>query len=454
MNIINKILTIRNATTTDAEQLCIWWNDGKVMEHAGFPNGLNETPEKICESLASDTDETHRRHMIELSGSPIGEMNYRDKGNKTAEIGIKICDFNMQGKGYGTTLLTMFINTLFTYYGYDKIILDTNVKNERAQNVYEKKLGFRRIGIRENSWRNQLGELQSSIDYDLKKDDWFATQKEPPQYIHIRLETPAHHHAVEEMTREAFWRFWESDRKICDEHFLVHKLRNSQAFVPELNYIAEVDGRLAGHIIYTKSRIEDDAGKCHETLTFGPLTVLPEFQGKGVGKALMRHTFDEARRLGYRAVIILGHPDYYPQVGFRRAAEFNITTADGKTFDPFMALPLYDGALDGICGRYYIDAVYEQLNQKDVLEFDKRFPPKKPHTLTAVSVLLDRLDPDAAKAVEGLDLPSLDAMRAKSEREISVLPGIDRKAIDTIRTVMTQHNYQWGKSKGKSYRNL
>ena len=135
-------LTIRNATVTDAEQLCLWWNDGKVMAHAGFPKGLNETPENIRKSLLTDTDETHRRHIIELDDKPIGEMNYRNKGNRTAEIGIKICDFHAQNKGYGTALLTMFIDALFTYYSYDKIILDTNVKNLRAQYVYEKSWVF------------------------------------------------------------------------------------------------------------------------------------------------------------------------------------------------------------------------------------------------------------------------------------------------------------------------
>ena len=72
-----KNLTIRNAVSADAEQLCAWWNDGKVMAHAGFPNGVGCTPEEIRESLASDRDESHRRHIIELDGTPIGEMNYR-----------------------------------------------------------------------------------------------------------------------------------------------------------------------------------------------------------------------------------------------------------------------------------------------------------------------------------------------------------------------------------------
>jgi len=202
--------------------------------------------------------------------------------------------------------------------------------------------------------------------------------------LNIRLETPADHYAVEEITRDAFWVFWDSDywekgKKICDEHLLVHKLRNVDALVPELNYVAESDGEIVGHIIYTKSRIESGDGEKHETLTFGPLTVKPEYQRKGIGKALMQHTLAKAKELGYRAVLIFGHPEYYPRVGFKRAAEFGVTTPDGRTFDAFMVFPLYEGALDGIHGKYYVDPVFEDLPQEEALEFDKRFPPKPPY---------------------------------------------------------------------------
>ena len=170
-------LTIRNALQADAEQLCAWWNDGKVMAHAGYPNGLNITADEIRGSLVNDTDDTHRRHIIEFDGKPIGEMNYRNKGNHIAEIGIKICDFTQQEKGLGTTLLSMFIDALFNIYGYSKIILDTNTNNKRAQHVYEKKLGFKIVGVREQAWRDQLGVMQSAIDYELTKADWMSMQR-------------------------------------------------------------------------------------------------------------------------------------------------------------------------------------------------------------------------------------------------------------------------------------
>ena len=96
-------LTIRNATVEDADLLSSWWNDGKIMAHAGFPNGTGETAGEIAENLKKDTDE-NRRLIIELDKRPIGEMNYSRKSEDTVEIGIKICDFLEHNKGYGKIL--------------------------------------------------------------------------------------------------------------------------------------------------------------------------------------------------------------------------------------------------------------------------------------------------------------------------------------------------------------
>jgi predicted N-acetyltransferase YhbS len=259
--------------------------------------------------------------------------------------------------------------------------------------------------------------------------------------LSLRLERPEDYYAVEELTREAFWR---SIRGFCDEHLLVHRMRNVPAFVRELDYVAEMDGRIVGNIMYTRARIEDASGEAHEVLTFGPLSVLPGYQNRGIGRALMRHTFEEARKLGWRAIVIFGHPDYYPRIGFRRASEFGLTTADGKNFDAFMALPLYEGALDGIQGRFFIDPVFENLDENDVLEFDKGFPPKERYVPVPVSVLMSRLDADKVKAVEELGCAYLDELTHRSEREIMSAEGIDEKAVEIIRQVMLEHGWRWG----------
>ena len=265
--------------------------------------------------------------------------------------------------------------------------------------------------------------------------------------IQFRLETPADYRAVEELTREAFWAFWEPNQNICNEHLLVHRLRSVPSFVPELDFVAELDGMIVGHIIYTKSKIIDDAGHEHEMLTFGPISVLPEYQSLGIGQALMRHSFEEAHRLGFRAVLIFGHPDYYPRAGFRRAAEFGITTADGGSFDAFMVYPLFVSALDGVNGRYYIDPVYDQLTEEATLEFDRQFPYKEPFVTTSFNILLDRLEPDARSAMESIGCQSLEMMTSISEREISSLLGVNVAAVETIRSILHENGIRWGESK-------
>ena len=164
-----KNLRIRNATIEDADILTTWWNDGAVMAHAGFPNGIGEKPEHVAEKIVTDDDNKSRRLILELDNCAIGEACFYNLGNKVVEIGIKICDFSKQEKGLGRLYLSMLIYALFEEYGYEKVILDTNLKNKRAQHVYEK-LGFKKVRVNYDSWKNQIGELESSVDYELYPD--------------------------------------------------------------------------------------------------------------------------------------------------------------------------------------------------------------------------------------------------------------------------------------------
>ena len=160
-----KQITIRNAEEADAPLLADWWNDGAVMAHAGFPRGLGTTAEKVAKDIRLDSDDTRRRLILTYSDVPIGEMCFRNVGNDTADIGIKICESAYQEKGIGRAALSLLIRHLMET-GYRKIVLDTNLKNQRAQHVYEK-LGFRKVCINVDSWQNQLGEWESSVDYEL-----------------------------------------------------------------------------------------------------------------------------------------------------------------------------------------------------------------------------------------------------------------------------------------------
>lgn len=168
-------LIIRNAEAMDAEQLCRWWNDGNVMAHAGWPNGLGTTVGQVKAELAAHTDDTKRRLIIEINGSSAGEMSYRNLNDGSVEIGIKICDSSKQEKGHGRKLLSMLISELFSM-GYDKVVLDTNLNNKRAQHVYES-LGFEKVKVHEQAWKDQLGQWQGSVDYELEPQNFINYAK-------------------------------------------------------------------------------------------------------------------------------------------------------------------------------------------------------------------------------------------------------------------------------------
>ena len=159
---------LRNAEAGDAAQLAAWWNDGKVMAHAGFPLGLGTTPERIATEIAPDSDDTRRRLILEYREKPIGEMSIRILQGNAAEIGVKICEAEYQERGIGRIALSMLIGELFRR-GYEKIVLDTNLNNTRAQHVYEL-LGFQKTGVRYDAWTDQVGRLQSAVDYELTPD--------------------------------------------------------------------------------------------------------------------------------------------------------------------------------------------------------------------------------------------------------------------------------------------
>ena len=168
-------LIIRNAEAGDAAQLTAWWNDGAVMAHAGWPNGLGTTEDKVTAELMTHSDDTKRRLMLEISNQAVGEMSYRNLNNGSVEIGIKICDSSKQEKGHGRKLLSMLISELFSM-GYDKVVLDTNLNNKRAQHVYES-LGFEKVKVHEQAWKDQLGQWQGSVDYELEPQNFINYAK-------------------------------------------------------------------------------------------------------------------------------------------------------------------------------------------------------------------------------------------------------------------------------------
>ena len=190
--------------------------------------------------------------------------------------------------------------------------------------------------------------------------------------IEIRLEQKNDYRIVEELTREAFWNLHVPG---CNEHLLAHALRSSPSFIPALDFVALKDGCIVGNIMYCRSTVKDQE-KIHDVITFGPISVLPEFQKQGIGSALIVHSLRAAADMGLKAVLIYGDPDYYHRFGFKSAKEFNISTSEGTFMEALMALELCEGALCGVSGRFFEDEVYH-VSDAELIEFEKTFPYKE-----------------------------------------------------------------------------
>jgi GNAT superfamily N-acetyltransferase len=196
----------------------------------------------------------------------------------------------------------------------------------------------------------------------------------------LRLEEKSDYRRVEEVTREAFWNFYAPG---ANEHFLVHSLRGSSDFIPELDIVAVEGNEIVGNIIYSRSSVTATDGKIYEFITVGPISVLPSHQNKGIGKAMIEYTANLARELGYRAIILYGYPAYYSRLGFKPSLLYKISNGSGRYPASLQVLELYPGALDGISGKFAESSVFEESETKpeELAEFEATFPPKeKAHT--------------------------------------------------------------------------
>jgi predicted N-acetyltransferase YhbS len=190
--------------------------------------------------------------------------------------------------------------------------------------------------------------------------------------IILRLEEEKDYRIVEELTRDAFWNVYFPG---CGEHFLIHTLRNTNEFIKELDFVAIYNNELIGNIVYVKAKIKN-MDKEYTVLTFGPISVLPEYQNNGIGSKLINHTINLSKEMGYKAIIIYGDHDYYKRFGFKGSKEYNITNKEEKYPAALLVLELYPNALDKINGMFDEGKPYE-INEREFEEFEKGFNKKE-----------------------------------------------------------------------------
>lgn len=289
-------LTIRDALPADAPLLCRWWNDGKVMEHAGFPQGLGTSVEKITQKLLEPDNRTHLL-IIESEGLPIGEMNWRREESDHAEIGIKICESDRQEKGFGSRLIAMLCRDLFANRGIARITLNTMLENQRAQYVYEK-LGFVKTGVRENCWRDQTGKLRTAVDYQLLPQQLRLPfgEKEP----WVRDAVPADRKAIAEIYRTLFEAMSNLQPQYIqaaeqDPDFILKIITESKKDI----LVAQCDVQLLGFALVLMTHTPPY--RCfvpHPYADLLDLAVLPAARGKGLGTLLLQAVKSWAKAYG------------------------------------------------------------------------------------------------------------------------------------------------------------
>lgn len=191
----------------------------------------------------------------------------------------------------------------------------------------------------------------------------------------IRTETENDYPAVENLTREAFWNVYVPG---CSEHYFVHTMRSHKDFIPELAFVMELEGKIIGSIMYYRTSLTDESGNTKEVLSFGPLGILPDYQRKGYGKALMKHSFAKAKEMGYDAVVILGSPSNYVSSGFRSCKKYNVGFEGGIFPAALLVKELTEGVLAGRQWIFNDSSISLPCQDAEaVADFDKHFPYKE-----------------------------------------------------------------------------
>ncbi|MBR3753693.1 MAG: N-acetyltransferase [Clostridia bacterium] len=192
----------------------------------------------------------------------------------------------------------------------------------------------------------------------------------------IRLERTEEHRETETLIREAFWNVY---RPGCLEHYVINRLRNDEAFVPELNFVMEKDGRLIGQNMFMRAVIKADDGSDIPIMTMGPICIANEFKRRGYGKILLDYSLEKAAELGCGALCFEGNIGFYGKSGFTYASEFGIRyhgLPEGVDASFFLCKELKKGYLDGISGEYTPPKGYF-VDEAEAEEFDIQFPPKE-----------------------------------------------------------------------------
>ena len=163
----------------------------------------------------------------------------------------------------------------------------------------------------------------------------------------IREERQKDFEQINQVVKAAFKNVEQTDHT---EHLLVERLRKSQAYIPALSLVAQTpQGEIVGHLLLSKAHIINGS-QSFEVLALAPLSVAPAFQRNSIGSKLIEVAHQRAKKLGYAAIVLLGHKDYYPRFGYKKASLFGVSFPFNAPDDCCMVAELRKNALRGISG--------------------------------------------------------------------------------------------------------
>lgn len=199
----------------------------------------------------------------------------------------------------------------------------------------------------------------------------------------IRLERESDFRNVENLTREAFWNIY---RPGCTEHYVLHCYCNNPDFIPELDFVMETDGVLMGHVMFSKAQILADDGRIIPILTFGPISIAPDYKRKGYGLSLLKYALGKAKEMGFGAIFMEGNIDFYKHAGFVLASSLNIhyhAEPRESQVPYFLGQELQEGYLAGIEGTYHSPKGYyvAEDDPQGFEAFEAQFPQKEKKVL-------------------------------------------------------------------------
>lgn len=207
----------------------------------------------------------------------------------------------------------------------------------------------------------------------IMNDDWIKMG------ITIRNEKKEDYREVENLVRESFWNVYQPG---CTEHYVLKHLRDDEAFVPELDFVMEKDGRIIGQNVFVRTELTLDDGSKLPIMTMGPICIANDLKRQGYGKILLDYSLEKAKEYGCKAVCFEGNIQFYGKSGLVIASTRGIRyhgVPEGEPADFFLCKELKEGYFDGISGEYATPQGYFAAveNPEDFEKYDSEFPPKE-----------------------------------------------------------------------------